>query len=74
MKDSEWADLYGEEPGEGFGWFAEAARQAELRRGSVYCKNCDDFIKRDEMKRYTRDDETVDLLCPGCDSVLVEDV
>ena len=69
----DWADLHGEEPeGSVSDWLKEAARQAELNKGRVYCRNCEVFVHRPEMKRWNKDDETIDLLCPGCDTVLVE--
>ena len=70
-----WSELHGEEPEGTVGdWLAEASRQQELNKGRVFCKSCQDYIRRPEMKRWVRDDETVDLLCPGCDAVLVEAV
>ena len=70
-----WAELHGEEDliGTASDWLAEAARQRELNKGRVFCRVCEDFIQRSEMKRWTKDDDWTDLLCPGCDSVLVED-
>lgn len=38
----------------------------------VYCRNCEDTIEYNEMKPFRRDDDAVDMLCPGCDVVLVE--
>lgn len=38
----------------------------------VYCRLCQDIITYSEMKSWRKDDDTVDMLCPGCDSVLVE--
>lgn len=38
----------------------------------VYCRNCCAVIGFGEMKPYRKDDDTVDMLCSGCDSVLVE--
>lgn len=37
----------------------------------VYCRNCEDTIEFSEMKPFRRDDDAVDMLCPGCDKVLV---
>lgn len=70
-----WSELHGEEnEGKVSDWLAGARDAAEKNRGRVFCKNCQDFIHRDEMKKWHKDDETTDLLCPDCDSVLVEDV
>ena len=38
----------------------------------VYCKYCEFLVEYSDMKSWRKDDETVDMLCPGCDSVLVE--
>lgn len=74
MSDS-WSELHGEDGGYTVReWFAEAARVAERNKGRVFCRPCDDFIRQDEMIKTTRDDETIDLVCPGCGAVLVEDV
>lgn len=40
--------------------------------GGLYCRVCEDFIEFREMMPWHKDDDTVDLLCPGCDGVLVE--
>jgi hypothetical protein len=36
----------------------------------IYCRVCEDWIKRSELKRWTGDD-AVHHLCPGCDSDLL---
>lgn len=38
----------------------------------VYCRNCEAIIEFSEMKPYRKDDDTVDMLCSGCDETLVE--
>ena len=38
----------------------------------IYCRLCQDTIKYSEMRPWGKDDDTVDMLCPGCGSVLVE--
>ena len=43
----------------------------ENKKG-VYCKRCEFLVEYSDMKSWRKDDETVDMLCPGCDSVLVE--
>ena len=68
-----WAELHGEEPeGSASDWLAEAARQAELNKGRVFCKRCQDFIRRDEMRVWRADDDTIRHSCPGCDVELME--
>lgn len=42
------------------------------KKSGLYCRNCEDFMKFNEMKPWHNDDETVDMLCPGCDAVLVK--
>jgi hypothetical protein len=42
------------------------------RKSGIYCKLCECHVQFDEMKPWQKDDDTVDMLCPGCDSVLVE--
>ena len=70
-----WSELHGDElEGTVSEWLEEAARQSELNKGRVFCRNCEDFIRRPEMKRFVKDDDTVDLLCPDCDAVLAEDI
>lgn len=58
-----WLDLYGED-----------GIEPEPKREGVYCRNCDDYIERKEMKRWVKDDDTIDLLCPGSDETLIEDI
>lgn len=41
-------------------------------RAGVYCKRCEFLVEYSDMKSWRKDDDTVDMLCPGCDSVLVE--
>lgn len=51
---------------------AKFAYKKSNRTGGVYCKRCEFLVKYGDMKSWRKDDETVDMLCPGCDSVLVE--
>lgn len=41
-------------------------------RDGIYCRLCCVVIEFGKMKPWRKDDDTLDLLCPGCDSVLVE--
>lgn len=43
-----------------------------LPKNGVYCRFCQDTIKYSEMRPWRKDDDTVDMLCPGCDTVLIE--
>ena len=38
----------------------------------VPCKYCEILVEYSDMKPWRKDDDTVDMLCPGCDCVLVE--
>lgn len=42
----------------------------EQRREGIYCGVCSDWIKRDELRRWTGDD-ALHYLCPGCGSDLL---
>lgn len=44
----------------------------ESARKGVYCKYCEFLVEYGDMKPWRKDDDTVDMLCPGCDYVLVE--
>jgi|CXWL01.1.fsa_nt_gi hypothetical protein len=46
-------------------------RLASTRKG-VPCKYCEILVEYGDMKPWRKDDDTVDMLCPGCDCVLVE--
>ena len=46
-------------------------RLSALKNG-IYCRLCQDTITYSEMKPFRKDDDTVEMLCTGCDSVLVE--
>jgi hypothetical protein len=41
------------------------------QRNGIYCRNCEDVIDFGEMKPFMRDDDVLDMLCPGCDETLV---
>lgn len=47
-------------------------KRLSVLKNGVYCRLCQDTIKYSEMKPLGKDNDTVDMLCPGCDSVLVE--
>jgi len=47
-------------------------RAANQNRKGVYCRNCQCLVEYGEMKPFRKDDDTVDMLCNGCDAVLVE--
>ena len=49
---------------------AQQGRRQDTK--GVYCRNCEAVIEFGEMKPYRKDDDNVDMLCSGCDSVLVE--
>ena len=49
----------------------DVGRGDETRKG-VYCRNCEAVIEFGEMKPFRKDDDTVDMLCSGCDETLVE--
>ena len=42
------------------------------RKKGVPCKYCEILVEYGDMKPWRKDDDTVDMLCPGCDCVLVE--
>lgn len=60
-----WSDLYGE-------WDTQKGDNVPDRTRGIYCHNCDDLILWNEMKPWKKDDDTLDMLCPGCDAVLIE--
>ncbi len=73
MSLKEWADLHGEDYPRNRCFSAlDWARGKDKTRKSVYCRNCDCYVEFGEMKPYRKDDDTVDMLCNGCDAVLVE--
>lgn len=41
-------------------------------RKEVYCRNCTDLILFSEMRPFRKDNDVVDMLCPGCGATLVE--
>jgi len=43
-----------------------------INQKGVYCKYCEFLVEYSDMKPWRKDDDTVDMLCPGCDSVLAE--
>ena len=47
-------------------------RVVQTDRKGVYCKYCEFLVEYGDMKPWRKDDDTVEMLCPGCDSVLVE--
>ena len=61
MDLNEWADLYGE-------WDPQPERPHG--KDAIWCVLCEDWIERDELKRWTGDD-ALHWLCPGCDSDLL---
>lgn len=65
--ENDWSDLRGE-PETGYVDVFAYCRKSK----GIHCKVCECLIEFDDMKPWRKDDETVDLLCPWCDSVLVE--
>jgi hypothetical protein len=61
-----------DEEGKQIAEVVEMAKQvsAEFKKG-VYCKYCEILVEYGDMKPWHKDDETVDMLCPGCDGTLV---
>ncbi len=50
-----------------------AVNMWNLRRANgIFCRLCGVLVEFGKMKPWRKDDDTLDLLCPGCDSVLVE--
>ena len=59
-----WMDLYGED--------GEPDNKPPDKTIGIYCYNCEDLIPFGKMKNWHNDDETVDKLCPGCDTTLIK--
>ena len=57
-----WSELHGED-----GDITPRKRS----RTAVFCMNCQCWVERADMKRWTGDD-MLHLLCPGCDTDLEE--
>jgi len=55
-------------------WLSKSSPTKHGRQDAkgVYCKCCEFLVEYGDMKSWRKDDDTVDMLCPGCDSVLVE--
>jgi len=49
----------------------ESVRVHGVREQGRYCRYCEISVKYQDMKPYRKDNEAVDMLCPGCDSVLI---
>jgi hypothetical protein len=62
-----WADLHGE-PETGHVDILDYCRKP---KNSIWCDNCQAWVERTDLKRWTGDD-SLHWLCPGCDADLLE--
>ena len=60
---NEWADLHGEHGD---------ITPRKPSSTSVFCMNCQCWVERADMKRWSPDGSVIHFLCDGCDAELDE--
>lgn len=50
--------------------YEESERLAHIQKGEIWCRICEDWIGKNELRRWTGDDQ-LHYLCPGCGADLV---
>lgn len=61
---SEWADLHGE--------WDSVAMPRKPSKNAKWCDNCQCWVERANMKRWSPDGTFIHFLCDGCDAEMDE--